>query len=146
MRASRASGLLLVLALAGCASVPGAYQRAGSGYVEQGVVRAVRPVAVQGKTGWNEGTFVGGAVGTAAGLALTRHAGGSAEGLGAVLGGVAGGAVGQSLGNRPHPGVLVIVQAGRQLISIVQEDGAGLYPGEAVYIVRDGAQTRVVGQ
>ena len=146
MRGYRYSGILLVLALAGCASVPGAYQAQGSGWVEQGVVREVRPVAVQAKSGWNEGTLVGGAVGTAAGLALTRHAGGSAEGLGAVLGGVAGGAVGQSLGNRQHPGVLVIVQVGRQLISVVQDGGAGLYPGEAVYIVRDGAQTRVVGQ
>lgn len=146
-RAFRCSGILAALLLAGCASVPGAYTRAGTGMVEQGVVREVRAVTIQPRQTFNGGTLVGGAVGTAAGLALTRHARGSVNGLGAVIGGVAGGAAGQAIAGRPKPGVMVIVQtAGGRLISVVQPEGRGIYPGEVVYVVRNGADTRVVGQ
>lgn len=145
MRAFRLIGILAICLLAGCASMPGAYSRAGTGSVEQGVIREVRAVTIQPNRTWNGGTIVGGAVGTAAGLALTRHARGSVNGLGAVIGGVAGGAAGQAIANRPQPGVLVIVQTvGGRLISVVQPAGSGLRAGEVVYVVRNGSDTKVV--
>jgi len=131
--------------LAGCAMAPTAYH-AGSGYVEQGVVREVRAVMVQPQGGYNVGTAIGGAVGSAAGYTLTHNTRGYASGLGTLVGGVAGAAVGQSLGNRPHPGVLVIVEEGTRLVSIVQDSSQGLHPGVPVFVVRNGNTAQAVAQ
>lgn len=131
--------------LAGCATAPTSY-RAGSGYVEQGVVREVRAVMVQPRSGYNVGMVIGGAVGSAAGYTLTRNTRGYASGLGTLIGGAAGSAVGQSLGSRSHPGVLVIVQEGNRLVSIVQSSAQGLSPGTPVFVVRSGNTTQAVAQ
>lgn len=145
MRLTHVLAFALAGLLAGCATAPTAY-RAGSGYVEQGVVREVRAVMVQPNGGYNAGTVIGGAIGSAAGYTLTRNTRGYASGLGTLIGGVAGAAVGQSLGNRPHPGVLVIVQEDNRLVSIVQANAQGLYPGAPVFIVRNGNTAEAVLQ
>ena len=145
MKFIRILALAAASLLAGCATAPTAY-RAGSGYVEQGVVREVRQVMVQPNGTYNLGTVIGGTVGAAAGYTLTRNMRGYASGLGTLVGGAAGAAVGQSLGNRPHPGVLVIVQEGNRLVSIVQGSAQGLYPGAPVFVVRNGGAAEAVLQ
>jgi outer membrane lipoprotein SlyB len=143
-RVFRLASAVVAVALAGCATSPATYA-SGSGYVASGVVVQVRPVAIE-RQGSNAGTWVGGAVGTAAGYALTRHADGSARVLGSVLGAAAGGAAGQAIASRKTPGVLVIVRESGRLVSVVQPAtvAPALTVGETVFVVRDGAATRVV--
>lgn len=112
---------------------------------ERATVVAIRPVTLQ-RTGPNNYTWVGAAVGTTAGYALSRGSSSyAARGVGSLLGGVVGGAVGQSLGNTggPHTGIQILVQRtfsnGRpnpQLIGVVEADDQGIRAGDHVFLMR----------
>ena len=121
---------------------PGYVQPVATGYRgEAGRVVAIHEVQIRGKSGVNDGTYVGGgggAVGGAvAGGAITNSVGGAVVGgvLGAVAGGIAGTAIDQQSGRR---GIQVTVQRddGRQ-VTIAQPDNGDIQMGDRVLIVYD---------
>ena len=141
------AGLLLPLALAGCAA-----SRSGDVYtrdqarqemhVRTGVVESVREVTMEG-TKSGAGTVAGAAIGGVAGSTLGRGRGSIVGAVvGAVAGGVAGSAIEESAMKKNALEITVRLDGGA-LIAIVQENDAIFRPGDRVRVLSGSGSTRV---
>lgn len=118
-------------------------QAANAGYRgESGRVISIREVPLQGQSGMNNGTLVGGGVGAAGGAiiggAVSHSVGGAL--LGAVLGGVGGGIAGTAVdkSGTARRGIEVTVQKDNgSNVTIAQRDDGDVQMGDRVIIVYD---------
>ncbi|HYC66365.1 MAG TPA: glycine zipper domain-containing protein [Reyranellaceae bacterium] len=140
----------LAATLGGCMGSSGAYE---PGYVqtsaaqgnyrgEAGRVVGIRDIDMRNrKSGFSDGTLIGGGVGMAGGAAIgaatTNSVGGALVGglLGAVAGGIAGTAIDQ---NRTRRGIEVTIQKDDgQVVAIAQPDDGDVQMGDRIQIVYD---------
>jgi outer membrane lipoprotein SlyB len=147
------SALLAVASITGCASNsllehngnPDSYGRTqamNQGTVIDGTVVQVRPVRIEASNGV---TGLSAAAGGITGVALTRKNNGAVNALAGMAGAAAGAVIGQVAG--ASNGTEIVVQLpDNSRKAIVQNGEPNRYrPGDRVYILTNGWESRVVG-
>ncbi len=139
------SFLVMVLSLMVIGCAPRGYAPSSVGQsmrVEPGVVESVREVTLDNN---GVGNTIGGIVGSVAGAAAGAQVGGGtgrvvATVFGTAIGGVAGGTVGDRLDTDYGQEVVVRLNSGRTVATVLRINGAtqALRPGEAVNVFFSG--------
>lgn len=114
-------------------------------YVTFGVVEAVTPVVIEGRTDGPVGTVAGAIVG---GIAGSEVGGGKGSDIAAVLGAVAGGIIGSKLeesATRAQGQEVTVRMETGEIISVVQEVSNGQFfrPGDRVRVLDSHGAVRI---
>jgi len=142
---------MTLLSFSGCA--PKGYSESAVGStmkVEPGIVQSVRQVQINNKgVGNTLGTVVGAVAGGVAGSTVGGGAGQTvATVAGTAIGGVVGGIAGDSMDNQYGQEVVVKLDSGRTVATVLRINGASamLQAGQAVnvFIAADGSISNVV--
>lgn len=117
----------------------------GNPPVQQGGVARLQSTTIAGEPGVGE-QLAGGAAGAAICARLTRGTSRETRAAASVACGANGSQAGCALPTRPRPVSAIVVRLkGGEAVSVLQGVTAAVPPGNAVFIVRRGACTPVVG-
>ena len=136
------SSLVLVLALAACAS-PG--QQAGEMEIRSGVIEQITAVELSTNHHAGVGAVIGGLTGVGLGSLIGAGTGRDVAMVAGAIGGALAGNEIQKKYVKPVPGQQIIVRTGSGvLVSVTQPLNPDLRPGQRVFIEGSGEGSRVV--